>query len=89
MTIDGLKIFLNNTCLDISEHTKRLFLIFCSQIPEDMQLGDIIFLCIFGLLSVSIVLSALSKVKLNQKVGLENYYLDKILVQSKKKNKKQ
>jgi len=88
MTIDGLKIFLNNTCLDIYEHTKKLFLIFCSQIPEDMQLGDIIFLFILGLLTLSIVLSALSKVKLNQKVGLESYYLDKILVQSKKNNKK-
>ena len=88
MTIDELKIFLNNACLGISEHTERLILIFSSQIPEDMELGDIIFLIIFGLLTLSIVLSALSKVKLNQKVGLESYYLDKILVQSKKNNKK-
>jgi len=89
MTIDELKIFLNNACLGISEHTERLILIFSSQIPEDMELGDIIFLIIFGLLTLSIVLSALSTIKVNKKVGLESYYLYKISVQSKKDNEKQ
>ena len=86
MTIDGLKIFINNARIDITEYIEKLILIFCDQMPEDMPLGDIIFLFIFGLLTLSIVLSALSTKIFNKKVGLENYYLDKIAIKSKKNN---
>ena len=88
MTIDELKIFLNNACLGISEHMERLIFILHHQIPENMQFGDIVFLFIFGLLTLSIFLSAFTTVRVNKKVGLESYYLDKISVQLKKDNEK-
>ena len=63
---------------------ERLMLIFYDQILDEMALGDIIFLCIFGLLILSIVLSALSTIIFKKKVGLKSYYLDQIAIKSKK-----
>ena len=86
MTISKFKIFLDNSCISITEYIERLILIFSSQIPDDMKLGDIIILSILSLFILSLVLSALFTKNNHKKVGLESYYLDQIDIQSKKAN---
>ena len=86
MTIDELQILINNARININEYIEKLILIFFDQIPDDMLLGDIIFLFILGLLVLSIIFSALSTIIFDKKVGLESYYLDQTAIRSKKIN---
>jgi hypothetical protein len=84
MKISEFKIFLDNSYIGITEYIERLILIFSNQIPDNMELGDIIFLSILILFILSLVLSSLFRIKVHKKVGLESYYLDQIAIQSKK-----
>jgi len=86
MKISEFKIFLDNSYTGITEYIERLILIFSNQIPDNMELGDIIFLSILILFILSLVLSSLFRIKVHKKVGLESYYLDQIAIQSKKDN---
>ena len=86
MKISEFKIFLDNSYTGITEYIERLILIFSNQIPDNMELGDIIFLSILILFILSLVLSSLLRIKVPKKVGLESYYLDQIAIQSKKDN---
>ena len=86
MKISEFKIFLDNSYTGITEYIERLILIFSNQIPDNMELGDIIFLSILILFILSLVLSSILRIKVHRKVGLESYYLDQIAIQSKKDN---
>jgi hypothetical protein len=46
MKISEFKIFLDNFYTGITEYIERFILIFSNQIPDNMELGDIIFLSI-------------------------------------------
>ena len=86
MKISEFKIYLDNSYIGITEYIERLILIFSNQIPDNMELGDIIFLSILILFFLSLVLSGLFRIKIHKKVGLESYYLDQIAIKSKKDN---
>ena len=64
MIIVELKIFVNTVFIGITEYMEKLIQIFFIQISQDdIQLGDMIFLFIVGLFILSLVLSALSRIK--------------------------